>query len=105
MSYIYEMDVAHLRISYILPKGLFCFSIDTAMYNYSPYDRSELIMEYKANIQNHEKEEGFLFCKSFTAESLQAVQEKVRKWFLLNDYKQHAVEKSPEDGTDSVITA
>lgn len=104
MSYIYEMDVAHLRISYILHEGLMCFSITTNMYNYDPYDRSRLSMEYSANIQVKDQKVKNGFHKSFEGASLQQVTEDIRQYFIKNPYKQSPVSKSPDDGTDSVIT-
>jgi hypothetical protein len=112
MSYIYEMDVARLRISYLLPEDLFCVEIRTHLENDEPYDGSKMVMEYAAVIRSEysRDENGKIGeCKTFKViegSSLQEVTEKVRRWVIKErNNKQSVVEKSPEDGTDSVISA
>lgn len=104
MSYIYEMDVAHLRISYILPEGLHCFKVCTKLYNWKPYNRSDIELVYEVVVLDTQDAVANKFFKSFEAPSLQEATEKVRRYFIKNPYKQSPVSKSPEDGTDSVIT-
>ena len=111
MSYIYEMDVARLRINYILPPELFCVEIRTHLENDKPYDGSNMKMEYGAVIRSEYKVkengaiDGFDIFKVFEGSSLQELTETVRKWVIQQqNNKQSIVEKSPEDGTDSVIT-
>jgi len=102
MSYIYEMDVTHLRISYILPEGLHCFKIETNLYNWEPYDRSQIEIMYQADILGPDLEDKNRFFKTFESTSLQALQEEIRKYFILNPYKQSDVDKCPDDDRNSV---
>lgn len=111
-SYIYEMDVARLRINYLLPEHLFCVEIRTHLENDKPYDGSNMKMEYGAVIRSEYKvkENGSIdgcdIFKVFEDSSLQAVTERVRRWVISErNNKQSIVEKSPDDGTDSVITS
>lgn len=111
-NYIYEMDVARLRISYVLPKNLFCIYIRTELENDAPYDGSNMKMTYECAIRDEYprgKNGEILGCnifKSFDANSLQELVEIVRRWVIKERDNTHSiVEKSPEDGTDSVIKA
>lgn len=110
-NYIYEMDVARLRISYLLPENLFCVEITTRLKNAKPYDGSDMKMVYEAIIRSEYpiKEDGeYDSCKTFKCfegSSLQEITELVRRWVIEErNNKQSIVEKSPIDGTDSVIT-
>lgn len=103
-SYIYEMDVAMLRVGYIIPEGLICFQVRTTLFNWTPYDRSKLQMVYEIQITGTKDSSENNYFKSFEGHSLQQVTEDIRKYYILNPYKQSLVEKSPEDGTESVIT-
>ena len=102
-NYIYEMDVTMLRISYIMPPGWYCSYIETILKNNIPFDRSNLTVEYRAYCRHTSwNEENFTkMLEIFRGDSYQEVTENARKWAIA--YKQSAVEKSPDDGTDSVI--
>jgi hypothetical protein len=100
MSYIYEMDVARLRISYILPDDLFCIEIRTHLENDSPYDGSNMKMEYAAVIRSEYKidEKGKVTgCDIFNiieGNTLEEITEAVRKWSITyKNNKQSTVEK------------
>jgi hypothetical protein len=51
MPYIYEMDVALLRIQYVLPTNFHVLELSTVMHNDHPYDRSNIRIYYQAAIQ------------------------------------------------------
>jgi hypothetical protein len=103
MSYIYEMDAACLRINYVVPEGLCCFKVTTSLYNNNPYNRTKMEVMYEAIVIDIHFEGDCKFHKSFESTNLQQVVEDIRKYFILNPYKQSVVEKSPDDGTESVI--
>jgi hypothetical protein len=97
-NYIYELDLAHLRISYILPEKVTCKCVNTSLYNDSPGDRSNLTMSYSCILEENGK-----FDKVITAKSLPELVEECRKWAIR--YTHSPVDKSPHDGTDSLIEA
>ena len=104
MSYIYEMDVTHLRISYILPPNWICRHIITELRNNEPEDRTNMEIIYTCYIRHVDcnKENCNEYSEVLHGESFGALIEKVRKWAIR--YTQPPVSKSPKDGTDSVIT-
>jgi hypothetical protein len=84
MSYIYEMDVAQLRINYIVPEGLCCFKVSTSLYNWKPYDRSKIKMVYEAIVRDIDFKGHCSFHKTFESTSLQELTEDIRKYFIIN---------------------
>lgn len=103
MSYIYELDAAHLKCSYVLPPGFVIESINASLRNWKPYDRSNMEMKYSTVVYKLDEKSGHAIDveEIFTADSVQDLPKLVAKW--AQGYKQRAVEKSPEDGTDSLI--
>lgn len=103
MIYIYEMDVTHLKISYILPPNWICRHIITELSNNDPADRTNMEVIYTAYIRHIDcnRENCNEFSNVISEESLQKLVETCRKWAIR--YQHRPVGKSPNDGTDSLI--
>lgn len=46
----YELDVVHLRLSYICPEGYAVESISGSLMNLKPFNRSEILMTYSVKV-------------------------------------------------------
>lgn len=102
------MDVARLRMQYLLPDGIYIIKIDTALINNSPYDGSNISMQYEAIIRSEYPkdktgeylrgdDEMLLDSKVFKClkgESLQEIVEQCRLWSILYRNEQSTVNKS-----------
>jgi hypothetical protein len=60
------------------------------------------VIEYSACIQSKDQTLEEMFVKNFTDVNLPALQEQIRKYFILNPYKQSDVDKCPDDDRNSV---
>jgi hypothetical protein len=95
MSYIYEMDVTRLKLSYLLPTGIFVDNISTILTNHEPYDGTEISMSYELIIRSeYRKINGkLLFCaifKHFSGCSYEDLIELVRRWVIEEKSDQHS---------------
>lgn len=103
-NYIYEMHVAFMRISYVIPDDFRCDRINTILYNGLPGDGTKIEMRYEAWIYQYNMPENVREFQSFAGENLQAIVEKARVWSVLRRNKQSPVDKCPADGTDSLVS-
>jgi len=107
MAYIYEMDVALLKMQYLLPFNFHIHQVTTCMANLKPYDRTNIQMYYKAEIQEtymrfpdgliitnaiEEPMTGNII-KILKAESFEMLVEECRLWCLQFRDQQQSVNK------------
>lgn len=104
MSYIYELHHAMLKINYIMPTDFVCQSVCTRLMNSTPYDMTNLDVEYVAKISKkyldeNENRIGSEFKEGISACSLDDLIEACRKWAI--KYKKEnepsVVENLPKD--------
>lgn len=119
MSYIYEMDLTRLKIQYLCPDNCFVQMVRSCLESYNPEEPEDRRMDYECAVYTitdqykaSKKWEDLSILGIETADSLPNLVEQWRKQFILLRNGEHRsqkvdnyVEKSPEDGTDSVITA
>jgi len=93
MPYIFEMDIALLRMQYLLPAGYFCYEITTCLTNINPYNRSNLSIDYCATLCTINSEKEFQCEKILKGESLEDLVNQCRIWSILFRDEQQPVNK------------
>jgi hypothetical protein len=86
MPYIFEMDVALLRMQYLLPDNHHISNIDVSLNNYHPYDRTNMVIEYSCVIASFINDE-FKPVKVLQADNLQYLVNLCRIWSILYNHQ------------------
>jgi hypothetical protein len=94
MSYIYELDVALLRMQYLLPANHTIYYVSAILKNLPPRDRSNLNIEYECSIICMANQPGEKCIEHLTGESLSDLVNQCRIWSILYVNEHSSVDNS-----------